>query len=792
MAMLDRKLFRDFVRMWVQILAIALVMACGVATIVTAYGAYRSLDETRAAFYARYRFATVFASVTRAPLALADRITAISGVGGAEFRIVERAILDIDGMSEPGAGEVVSIPDHGEAAVNRLYIRSGRLPEVGREGEVAVLESFARAHRMVPGSRFRAIMNGKKRLLTVTGIVLSPEFIYAIGPGDMVPDQKRYGVLYLPRATLAGIYDMDGAFNNVVVRTLRGTSEAEIIDRLDGLLASYGGTGAYDRPQQLSHSFLDNELIQLQAMASVIPPIFLSVAAFLVNMILKRMVALEREQIGLLKAIGYGRLAIAGHYGKFAVAIAALGVIIGAAAGNWMGRALTRLYSEFFSFPFLIFRESADLYLIGAVVTVIAALAGAWRAIAAVVALPAAVAMQPPAPARYRALVTGERLMVWLFSQLTTMALRNLLRWPVRSLMTIVGTSLSVALLITAFSSVDSVNAMIDTVFFRAERQDVTVVFDHTRSPAAAEEVGRLPGVQRVEAFRSVAVIFRHGHTERRLAIAAARNGDDLSQILSTDGSAVGVPAAGLLVSERVAKVFDLAVGDRAEIIVPELGHRRFEVPVSAVVQSYVGLSVYMEVDALRRLMGDGERMSGARISIDRARLGDFYRAVKAMPAITAVALFDVARRNFRETIERNIGIMTTVYSALAVIITFGVVYNSARIQLSEQAREFASLRVLGFTRSEVSSVILIEILVVTLLAQPAGWVFGRFFAWLMNKGFESDLFRVPLAIETATYAISSIIVMAAAAVSALAVRRRIDRLDLVEIGRASCRERVS
>lgn len=782
MSILDRKLLRDIARMWAQVLAIALVMACGVATIIVAIGSYRSLAETRAAFYDRYRFATVFAGLTRAPLQLREDIAAIPGVGGIELRIVEPTLLDMPGMAEPATGIAVSTPDHGDAAVNRLYLRSGRLPEPGRAGEVAVTEPFALAHRMTAGSTFEAIMNGRKRELTVTGVVLSPEFIYAIGPGDMVPDQRRFGVFFMPRSAMAGIFDMEGAFNDVALRTQHGADTRAMIDALDAVLTRYGGTGAYGRADQVSHAFLDNELVQLRAMAAVIPPVFLFVSAFLVNMILTRLIALEREQVGLMKAVGYGAWAVAWHYAKLALLISVIGIAIGAGAGTWLGRGMTHLYAKFYSFPFLIFRQSLDLYALAAAVSALAALAGAARAITNVVRLPPAVAMQPPAPTQYRVLVAGGVRLERLFSQLTVMALRHLIRWPARTLVTTLGTSLAVALLVTALFSFGSIDFMIDTVFFRTERQDATLSFATDRSPRALQAVAAMTGVLRAEGFRATPVILRHGHRERRLVISGVLPHPELARVLDEELIPVEPPPEGLMVSERVAKLLHLRIGDRAEVELLENGRRIAEVPVTSIVQSYVGLAVYMRADALDRLVGEGPRLSGVRVSVDALHLGALYQAVKQTPAVASIALQGISRKRFRETIEENITIMTSFYVTLAVIITFGVVYNSARIQLSERARELASLRVLGFTRAEVSRVLLIELGVIVVLAQPLGWLLGYGFSWSVVRGFESDLFRIPFVVNRATFATASLVVIGVAILSALIVRRRIDRLDLVHV----------
>jgi len=781
MRMLDRKLTRDLWHLRMQIAAVALVMACGVATVILALGAYRSLYDTRAAFYERYGFGSVFASATRAPTSLKERILRIPGIAAAELRIVRPVILDMEGMGEAATGIAVSIPDHGEPTVDRLYLRSGRLPEPGRGNEVAITETFAKAHRLAPGNGFAAILNGRQSRLTITGIVLSPEYIYAIGPGDLMPDNRRFGVFFMPRSDLEGAFNLKDSFNNLAATLLRSANEKAVIERLDAILKPYGGTGAYGRADQLSNAFLDGELTQLRAMAFVIPPIFLFVAAFLVNMILSRMIALEREQIGLLKAVGFSAAAVGWHYVKFVIVIAAIGIIIGSGAGWWLGRGLTRLYAQFYSFPFLLFSNSLDLYAAGAAVTFLSALAGAARAIRAVAVLPAAVAMRAPAPTLYRRKLAPGLASRWV-SQLTVMAMRHLIRWPLRSGLTIFGTSLSVALLVASLFSFDSTDFMIDTIYFRSQRQDAFIALSDDRSPSAIGDITRLPGVMRVEPFRHAPVVLRNGRFEKRLAIEGVGRDTDLSHILDLGLNAVEVPPSGLMLSERVATILHARRGDVIEAEIPQQGGRTVPVTVTDIVQSYLGLAVYMRNDALDRLMGDGERVSGANVAIDSNHYPAFFEAVKKTPSIAAVGLLDRSRELFRQTMAENMTIAMTLYLTLAVIITFGVIYNSARIQLAERARELAGLRVLGFTRAEVSGVLLIEIAVVVILAQPLGWLLGYALSWAIVEGLQSDLFRVPLVLTSATYAKASLVVLGAALVSALIVRRRLDRLDLIRV----------
>ncbi len=779
---LDRKLLRDLGRLWAQAVAVALVMACGVATLILAIGAYRSLEETRAAYYERYRFGDIFASATRAPQGLADRIAEIPGVMAVQTRISQSVILDIDGMREPATGIAISIPDHAEPLLNRLYLRRGRLPDVGRADEVTVNEPFAQAHGFSIGDRFRTIIDGTRRTLVIVGVALSPEYVYALGPGDMVPDSRRFGVLWMSEKALAAITDRIGAFNSVSLSLMQGANETEVIARLDRLLARYGGTGAYDRADQMSNAFLDSELKQLRAMARIIPPIFLLVSAFLINMVLTRLIALEREQIGLMKAIGYSSIAIAWHYLKLVIAISVIGIAIGTVAGTFLGRGMTRLYGEFFSFPFLIFRQNLDIYAIAGGISVAAAMAGALRAISATIALAPAVAMQPAAPTVYRQLWGGYLHPAMFFSQLTVMALRHLIRRPARSLMTILGISLACALLVTALFTIDSVDSMIETVFFRTERQDATLTFAANATPSALQSAENLPGIVRAEPFLAASAVLRNGQYSKRMTITGKPPESDLSRVLDPDFNAITMPENGLALSQRVANQLRLKRGDMVEVSFQTGRRRTLAIPVTEIVETLVGLAAYMDINALSRVMLDGPRMSGVHIAIDASQLDALYAKIKTIPVIMTIALQGISKQQFRETIEKNITIMVTVYVTLAVIIAFGVVYNSARIQLSERARELASLRVLGFTRSEVAHVLRVELATMLGLAVPLGWLIGYLFAWATIQGFASDLFRVPFVVDPATFAVSGLVVIGASALSWLIVRQRINRLDMIRV----------
>jgi putative ABC transport system permease protein len=778
---LRRKMLRDLRRLWAQVMAIALVLAAGVATLILGNGAYTSLHETRARYYEENRFADVFADVTRAPRALLAEIEEVEGVLDAEARVVKLGLVDLPNMIEPVSALFVSLTGGNGAGLNQLYLRLGRLPDLQSAREVAISDGFAKAHRLGPGDTLPVLMNGKRRELLITGVALSPEFIYALGPGEMMPDPRRFAIIWAPGISLEAAYDLEGAFSNVVLKLAAGANPARVVVELDRLTAPYGGVGASVRKDQVSHAFLDAELKQLSAMAKVLPPIFLLVAAMLVNMTLSRLITLEREQIGLLKAIGYPSHAVAQHYVEFVLLIAVIGILIGFASGTWLGAGLARMYARFFSFPYLVFSRDPQLYGVAAIVTLAAALGGAIFAVRGVVKLPPAVAMAPPAPAVYRQSMGWVRHFLRL-RQTGVMVARHLFRWPLRTASSVLGVAMSVAVLVASLWSYGSINHMIDITFFRAERQDAMVFFAAAEPSRATLAAGRMPAVMRVEPFRTVSARISHRNLWKKLAITGRPFDGSLSRVLDPDLQPMSMPEVGVILSEALADALSVRSGDLVTIEVLEGARPTVTLPVSGISLGYVGLGAAMEIGALNRLMGEGALVSGLNLQIDEAQSQSFFAAAKAAPKTEFLIVRALTVTRFKETIAENITVMISVYVVLATVIAVGVVYNFSRIALSEQGRELASLRVLGFTKDEVSAVLFGELAVVVLLAQPIGWLIGYCIGLAMVAAFSSDLYRVPFILGREVFATASLIVCAAALVSAIAVRGRINNLDMIEV----------
>lgn len=779
---LDLKLMRDMWRRRGQVLAIALVIASAVATLILALSAQRSLSDARATYYDRYRFADVFVGLKRAPESVAERLRDIPGVAQVDTRVTYFVTLDIEGVKEPLRGHALSLPARNETALNAVVLLKGRFPNPDRDNEVLVHESFATANGFGPGSTFWAVMNGRKLRLVVTGIALSPEHIYVIGPGDLVPDNKRYGVFWMHRKALAAILGYEGAFNDVSLRLLRGASVDDVIAAVDNILGPFGAGGAYGRDQQVSHAFLESEFGQLSTMAGVIPPIFLVVSAFLLYTVISRQIDTQREEVGLLKAFGYSNAAVGWHFVKFALAVSVIGLLLGWSSGAWFGYQVTELYREYFRFPVLTYSIAPDILLISTAVAVAASCGGALFATRKAVRLTPAVAMTPPKPATYRESVFERIGLLRDVGTTGYMIVRHITRYPARSGMTVIGIALSLGLLIATLQFFDSVTLMIDSFFFRAQRQDVTLTFVELREDSVQGEVERLPGVVRSELRRGVGANLTHGPRNRRVGILGIGPDAQLSEQVDAEGRAIDLPPTGLLLSKRLADHLDAKPGDLIDVAVLEGRRAKKQVRVTRIIDEYVGLSAYMNRAALNRLTGDGEVADAAWLKIDPLEQDALFARVKETPGLFTISLQRHAYQKFRELLDQNMMTMVWFYVGFAAVIAFGVAYNASRITLSERAHELATLRVLGYHKREVALILVGELALLTLLALPLGCLIGFGLAVYMIEMFTTDLYQMPFGLAPATYGWSTIVILIAAGISCAVVAWRIQHLDLVRV----------
>jgi putative ABC transport system permease protein len=778
---LDRKLLRDLWSMKTQVVSIALVIACGIGGFIGSLSTHASLLWSRQHYYDTARFAHVFANAKRAPASLEAKLRDIPGVAEAETRVVRDAQLSLPGVVPPMIARLTGFDFAQPPGMNRLTLRLGRWPAPGSRAEVVVNQRFLEARGLKLGQSMTVLLNGKLERLTLVGTALSPEYIYATRGGGM-PDDEWFAVLWIEERALAAAFNMEGAFNSVLLRLQHGASSGAAVAALDRLLEPYGGFGAVGREDQISDKILTQEINQQKVFGTVLPAIFLLVAAFILNVVLHRQVNAQRGEIAALKALGYDDRAIAVHYLKLASVIVLVGVALGVWLGHWLGNAMTGLYTDFFHFPEFHYRMEPWLVLAGAGAALGAAFGGALAAIRGVVRLRAAEALRPPAPAEFRPLLVERLGYAHLLTPAQRMIMRNLERKPLRAAITVAGIAASVAILIAGIFWSDAIEWFMDVQFNRVQRAQVSVGFAEPIARSARWQLERLPGVKQAEVSRAIPVQLRAGHRSYRTAITGLADRAQLQRILDAGLREAQLVPGAVLLTARLAERLEVRPGDLVQAELLEGKRIRAPLRVGATVDEMAGMNAWMRLEDLNRLARETDLVSAAALLVDRDAEPALLERLKAVPAAAVVIVTRTLVDTFRETSAKNVLFFTAILSAFAATIAVGVVYNNARIQLAERAWELASLRVLGFTRAEVSVLLLGELALEIALAIPLGFVAGFWLAALLLWFMPHDVIAFPLVIHPRTYLFAGAVVAAAGVVSALIVRNRIDNLDLVGV----------
>ena len=783
--MLARKGWRDLWHLRGQVVAVALVAAVGVANLVMSQATLESLEDSRARYYREYAFADVFASLVRAPEQVAQRLREIPGVAAADTRIVAFGRAEVAGFGDPIRVQALSAPEPGVRRLNRLHLRSGRAPEADERDTLVVSDAFAEAHDLRPGDSLTLVLHGRRQVFRIVGVGGSPEFVAQLPPQAVFPDARRFAIAWLPRPALEAAIDLRGAFNDIAVALQPGARPQAVLAALDDVLARYGGSGAVGREDQRSHRYLDEEFRQLRTMARLFPAVFLGVSAFVLYVVLGRLVDGQREQIGTLKAFGYGSAQIWRHYATLAAIIGCVGAALGVVLGARLGSLLADLYREFYRLPFLDFTVSAGTAGLAFGVSIGSALLGAALPVLRAARLPPAEAMRPDLP-RHQSLRRVARMRgVRRLSQAHRLIARNLLRSPLRTVLTWTGLGLGTAVMMMGRFQNDALDHMIESQFERAERHDLAIAFAEPVSPRSLHELAALPGVQAVEAQRAISVRVSYRAAEHRTVLIGLAPQAQLRRALDERGAPIRPPPQGVLLTDYLAHMLGARLGDPIELETLQGRRRTLHLPLAGLVSEPFGVQAYLPISSLDRLLGEGERVSAAVLTADAQALPRLLAEFDRRPSVASIDQRRTGIRNFYESMARTILTFTLIATLFGAVITAGVVYSSARVALAERSRDLASLRVLGFTQAEVGYLLIGELALLTVLALPLGFALGNGLIALLVFAYDSDLFRLPHYVSPSTYGIAGVTTLATALASATLIGRRIARLDLIGVLKA-------
>lgn len=778
---LMRKALRDLRLLRGQLLAIILLVAAGSATFIMMRSMHSSLMVSLESYYRTQGYPDIFVDVKQAPSSFYETLRQIDGVSDVRLRVRQHVSIDIPGLEEVASAEVVSLPDEASSFSSLHYV-SGSAPDAASADAAVVYAPFAEANNLSVGDTITVLLNGARSRLRITGTAISPEYLIIMSPGTLMLDNRRNGVLWMHDEVLASRFNMTGGWNSAVIRTRIGTRPDRLRPILDAAVRPFGSFGASLRNDQLSHRFITDEIRQNEVSALIIPSIIYGVAIFLLNISISRLVLSQRSIVAVLRAFGYSRGAIAGHYVVIAMVVVVIATIIGSAIGYAGGIRLAQWYMEFYRFPKLIFSIPNQTLFLTVGLAILAAVAGTFGAIRTVFLMQPAEAMKPPAPKTFHpgplTLVTA----AWRIGVTTRLMLQNIDRRLMPSLLVLGMIALATSIIILARYIDDAMDRMMYVEYDRSKLASATVTFNRAVPFSVARELEAIDGITRSEPFRSIGVDILASNESYRTTVSTRNPDSRLIRVVDADGNRQGIPTSGMMMTEYLALRLGLDVGDTVSIVLLEARRDTVRMILASTPREALGAQCYVSSEALSDVCHEEPLANGSFIEAAPNSSALIHSKLKDRPGVVGVLFRDVAIKSFTEVYGGNVLVVALYLLLLACLVAIGVLYNNARIVIAERSAELASMRIQGFTVREVARIILGEQCMITFVGIPLGAGLGIVMCYAISTSVQADFLRIPFAVSRMTVLVAAFVIIAVSAFVALRIYIMLRKLDLVAV----------
>ncbi len=785
---LTRKLLRDLWRRKGSLAALVVIVMIGTMIFVAYQSVYRDLYGAWSRYSSELRLCDGVIDVKRAPAWAVSSLEEMPGVERVRGRVSLSALIDLEDQVIPVAGNAISMPDSRErAALNNIRLIRGGWFSGPEADEVILDNNFAEAHGLRPGDRIKVTLLDKQHDLLVVGAATSAEFIYLIPPsGGFAPDPERYGVLYMPERFLQRSGDLEGAWNQVLVKSTNArTRDIEnLLTTIEHRLDPYGVSNSGLMLEQASVKFLLDEMNGVETAAKIMPVIFLGVAALILNVIMSRLVAQERIVIGTLRALGYSRGAVFRHYLAFGGFVGLMGGVLGVLLGMQAESGLTAVYGTMFTMPYIAPHFYPGVMGIGLVIGIVFSLLGSLKGVRNAMRLEPAEAMRPPPPERGGKVLPERIPALWrLLPFRWKMIMRAVFRNPFRSGVTIFAGMISTAMILATVTMTDALDYLMEYQFDKMNHHDISVSLRDAEGDDIMTEITRLPGTAYAEQQLAVPCDLRRGGVSKRTAVTGLTQAHRLTTPLDKDGKPIRIPEQGLLLTKKLAEILDVQPGDTLHLR-PLIGERReIEAPVVATYQTYMGLSAYADIGYLSRLLGEE---SAANTMLLRQQPGSdmepFYAAIAKRPAVVGFAERERALNQVEEEFGQMMNVSLFIMVFIAGCVAFGSVFNSALVSLSERQREVGTLRVLGYTPLHVAEIFSGESFMLNFIGIVFGMGLGVALAYGLSVAYNTELYRFPTVVYPQRVVEAALIMAFFITAAQLVILRMIRKLDWLEV----------
>ncbi|MBC2582159.1 ABC transporter permease [Clostridium sp. DJ247] len=782
MNILFRNLLRDIKQSKGQFISILIIVILGVTFYTGINTMFRNLSDSSDKYYEEYRLADIWVDFYKAPLGVKDKIEELPYIKAATGRIVQDASINISG--ENATLRFITLPDVKKDIVNDIVIKSGRYFSEGDSNQCVVDEDFFKANDLKIGQYIYPIINGNKVKLKVMGSVKSPEFVYTLkDASELMPDNKKFGIVYIKQSFGEAIFDFKGSINSVSVQVSHSSDVKNIKDDIKKVLKNYGVKSVIDREQQTSTMMLNEEIKKLQSMGGTFPIIFFMVAAVIIYIMMGRMVENQRAQIGVLKALGFTNIQVLTYYMCYSAIIAICGSVIGSILGTYMGVGFTKLINQYFNLPIAGMKIYRELVLPASLLTLFFCLFAGYHSCKVIFKIMPSEAMRAKAPDSGKKIIIEKSELIWRnLSYVWKIILRNLFRYKKRAMLTSLGIIFSSAILLVALSMKDSIDFMINQQYGNIQNYDIKVNFSRLISVEDLNKIKDIPHVTALEPVLETGIEISNGWRSKDVGFTALVKEPNMYRVEDKNGKAISMPSSGILLSEKIANTLDVKPNDSVNIRFFFPGKEKKQVVVKGIVVQYMGLSTYTSMDNLNNVLGEGQVANSAVLKLDNSSFENQVKdKLRDMAAVNSVESktdsLNVLLKNMGAT-KSSIGVLIL----LAAVLLIAVVYNIATINIFERQRELATLKVLGFKDNEVKKLIFNENYIITIFGITIGLPLGRWLGSYMMAASSTDSYSFPYVVEYRTYILTIVLTLTFTALTNVILMKKIKSIDMIEV----------
>ncbi len=778
MKKLDTKLIRSIKNSKGQFISITIMIVLALTIYVSLSMVGDNLYSSIYHYYDITNFGDIFVEVSRIPQNAIDKLTSIEGVEMAQGRISVDVPLRVKDPSEKVNVRIVSIPDE-EIRINDLYTLDGE--KLGKNPRTTVvLQQFFDGRKMALGEIITPYIGGTEYSLEVIGVVGSPEYIYLMeNEQALLPAPDKFGVIYISEEFAQMVLGYQGSYNEVMIKIDEEQLNRidSIMDEIEDELDRYGVRRITKRDDQLSHSMMMQEVESLEAMSGAITFIFLMVAAVIINIMLSRMVKRDRTSIGVMKAIGYTNMDILIHYAKYSISMGLIGSFIGILLSIPLSKVFTDLYIMYMNVPVFGMKIYYEYFVYGILLTSIFCILSGFFGARSVLKINPSESMRPEAPKSGKRIWLEKVKFIW--NRITfswKMVIRNIFRNKRRALFLVGGIALTYAISMVPIYMSTIFNTMFDLQYGQFQTMDYNIDFVVPMNKNVTLEVLQLIDSDHIEPKAEIPFELSRGWRKETTSVIALSSDTKFFNFKDENGLDFTIPERGIVLSQILAKLLDVQVGD--EIVIKSYFPDKDDkaIKVVGIVEQYLGSNAYMDINQMYELLEEKDLVTGVLLNSN----DDVVTKLKDVKNIRQIQSLQDMRESLLEFMDMIIASMS-IMLIFGGVLGFAIVYNVTTVSINERIMEFSSLRVLGFDKNQIYRLVTRENSLMTVFGILLGIPLGYGMCVGLSTAVSTEIYSIPIMITPGTYIISAIATIIFITIAQLATIRKIHNINFME-----------